>query len=115
MSVTTVEATCLLSFPNTPTEKHKLRQCNEILIFTVFLPACLPTWCEQSQGSLHAAIYGSVLSTGSQVRVAPWHKLIARDICWQRCISLCVKSPLWGGQTETGRVGGKGREGCSSC
>lgn len=39
--------------------------------------------------------------------IAPWHELIARDICWQRSYSLCVKSPLWGRQ-GCGGSGGMG-------
>lgn len=41
--------------------------------------------------------------------IALWHQLIARDICWQCCISLCVKSPLWGRQGKAGREGEEGR------
>lgn len=37
--------------------------------------------------------------------MALWRELIVRDICWQRCISLCVKSPLWGTQGRMGREG----------
>lgn len=54
--VTTVEAPCLLSFASTPTgeKKCKLTQCNEILIFTLPQPACMPAymmWTEPSQSA----------------------------------------------------------------
>lgn len=42
---------------------------------------------------------------GAEREIAWWLKLIARDICWQHCISLHVKSPLWGRQGRTWRLG----------
>lgn len=40
----------------------------------------------------------------SPKKIAWWLKLIARDICWQHCISLHVKSPLWGRQGKPWRL-----------
>lgn len=71
---------------------------------------------EVSSGAQHASLAtrdesGAILEARAphvwsrEREITWWLRLIARDICWQHCISLHVKFPLWGRQGRTWRLG----------